>query len=120
MNTFRDFTLIYIFATGVYLFLGGASHWLAVALGWLSPDLLATLGLDAGQLSPGFLVMLGVSSLAGLIATTAAALAAYYGSILSYRAGLDPDTYGIPIITAAVDLLGFASLIIAFMVFQLV
>jgi mgtE-like transporter len=120
MNTFRDFTLIYIFATGVYLFLGGASHWLAVALGRLSPDLLATLGLEAGRLSPGFLVMLGVSALAGLIATTAAALAAYYGSILSYRAGLDPDTYGIPIITAAVDLLGFASLIIAFMVFQLV
>jgi mgtE-like transporter len=120
MNTFRDFTLIYIFATGVYLFLGGASHWLAVALGWLSPDLLATLGLDAGQLSPGFLVMLGVSALAGLIATTAAAFAAYYGSILSYRAGLDPDTYGIPIITAAVDLLGFASLIIALIVFQLV
>ena len=50
-------------------------------------------------MSPGFLTMLGVSALAGLIATTAAALAAYYGSILSYRAGLDPDTYGIPIIT---------------------
>jgi mgtE-like transporter len=120
VNTFRDFTLIYTFATGVYLFIGGASHWLAVALGQLSPDLLARLGLDAGQLSPGFLVMLGVSALAGLIATTAAALAAYYGSIVSYRVGLDPDTYGIPIITAAVDLLGFMSLIIALIVFGLV
>jgi mgtE-like transporter len=120
VNTFRDFTLIYTFATGVYLFIGGASHWLAVALGQLSPDLLARLGLDADQLSPGFLVMLGVSALAGLIATTAAALAAYYGSIVSYRVGLDPDTYGIPIITAAVDLLGFMSLIIALIVFGLV
>ena len=120
VSTFRDFTLVYIFATGVYLFIGGASHWLAVALGTLNPELLASLGLDAARLSPGFLTMLGISALAGLIATTAAVFAAYYGSILSYRAGLDPDTYGIPIITAAVDVLGFMSLIIALVVFQLV
>ena len=120
MSTFRDFTLVYIFATGVYLFIGGASHFLAVAMSQLSPDLLATLGLETTSLSPGFLVMLGVSALAGLIATTAAAFAAYYGSIVSYRVGLDPDTYGIPIITAAVDLLGFMSLIISLVVFGLV
>jgi len=118
-RAFRDFTLTYIFAVGVYLFIGGASHWLAVALGQLNPDLLAALGLGAGRLSPGFLTMLGVSALAGLIATTAAVLAAYYGSTVSYRFGLDPDTYGIPIITAAVDLLGFMSLIIALNVFGL-
>ena len=104
LGAFRDFTLTYIFATGVYVFIGGASHWLAVAL---------------GLTTPGFLMMLGVSALAGLIATTAAVLAAYYGSTVSYRFGLDPDTYGIPIITAAVDLLGFMSLIIALIVFGL-
>ena len=120
MSAFRDFTLTYIFAVGVYLFIGGASHWLAVALGQLSPEFLATLGLEAGKLSPGFLMMLGISALAGLIATTAAVLAAYYGSTVSYRLGLDPDTYGIPIITAAVDLLGFMSLIISLVVFGLV
>ncbi len=119
IRAFRDFTLTYIFAVGVYLFIGGASHWLAVALAQLSPDLLAALGLGTGSLSPGFLMMVGISTLAGLIATTAAILAAYYGSMLSYRLGLDPDTYGIPIITAAVDLLGFMSLIIAFIVFGL-
>jgi mgtE-like transporter len=53
------------------------------------------------------------------MATTAAVLAAYYGSTVSYRFGLDPDTYGIPIITAAVDLLGFMSLIIALNIFDL-
>lgn len=106
LAAFKDFTLTYIFAAGVYVFIGGASHFLAV---WLfSP-----------QASPGFLAMLGVSALAGLIATTAAVLAAYYGSTVSYRLGLDPDTYGIPIITAAVDLLGFMSLIIALVVFGL-
>ena len=103
---FRDFVLIYTFATGVYLFIGAASHVLAIAL------------FPIGS-SPGLLAMMGISTLAGLIATTAAVLAAYYGSIASYRLGLDPDTYGIPIITAAVDLLGFMSLIIALIVFGL-
>jgi mgtE-like transporter len=88
----------------VYLFVGGASHFLALAL---------------GQNSPGFLLMLAISALAGLIATTAAVFAAYYGSIVSYRFGLDPDTYGIPIIAAAVDLLGFLSLIISLIIFGL-
>lgn len=101
---FKDFTLTYIFAAGVYVFIGGASHGLAVL---------------TGVASPGFLVMIGLSALAGLIATTAAVLAAYYGSTVSYRLGLDPDTYGIPIITAAVDLLGFMSLIISLVVFGL-
>jgi mgtE-like transporter len=106
LAAFRDFTLTYIFATGVYVFIGGASHLIAVAL------------FPRGA-SPGFLVMIGVSALAGLIATTTAVLAAYYGSTVSYRLGLDPDTYGIPIITAAVDLLGFMSLIIALIIFGL-
>jgi mgtE-like transporter len=106
LTAFRDFTLTYIFAAGVYVFIGGASHLLAVAL------------FPPGA-SPGFLAMIGISALAGLIATTAAVLAAYYGSTVSYRLGLDPDTYGIPIITAAVDLLGFMSLIIALIVFGL-
>jgi mgtE-like transporter len=104
LSAFRDFALVYTFAAGVYLFVGGAAHFLALAF---------------GQNSPGFLLMLGISALAGLIATTAAVGAAYYGSIVSYRFGLDPDTYGIPIITAAVDLLGFLSLIISLMVFGL-
>lgn len=105
-STFRDFTLIYIFAAGVYLFIGGASHVLAVTL------------FSEGA-SPGFLVMLAISALAGLIATTAAVVAAYYGSVLSYRLGLDPDTYGQPIIATSVDLFGFMSLIIAMIVFGL-
>jgi mgtE-like transporter len=107
MNAFRDFTLIYIFATGVYIFIGGAAH-------------LVTVALFSVEASPGFFTMIGISTLAGLIATSAAAFAAYYGSVLSYRVGLDPDTYGIPIITAAVDLLGFISLIIALIIFGLV
>jgi len=106
LAAFRDFTLTYIFAAGVYVFVGAASHFIAVVL------------FPEGS-SPGLLLMIGISALAGLIATTTAVLAAYYGSTMSYRLGLDPDTYGIPIITAAVDLLGFMSLIIALIVFGL-
>jgi mgtE-like transporter len=105
-HTFRDFLLVYTFAAGVYLFIGAASHLLAVAL-------------FPGSPSPGLLAMVGISTLAGIIATTAAAFAAYYGSTVSYRLGLDPDTYSQPIIAAAVDLLGFVSLIIALIVFGL-
>ncbi|CAN5637679.1 magnesium transporter [soil metagenome] len=119
LRAFRDFTLIYIFAVAVYLFIGGAAHWIAVAIGNISPGLLDLLGWDSGQLSPGFLEMMGISALAGLIATTASVFAAYYGSTVSYRLGLDPDTYGIPIITASVDLFGFMSLIIAMIFFGL-
>lgn len=119
LRAFRDFTLTYIFAVGVYLFIGGAAHWLAVAVGQLGPGVLAAMGLEAGSLSPGFLQMLGISAVAGLIATTVSVFAAYYGSTISYRLGLDPDTYGIPIITASVDLFGFMSLIIAMILFGL-
>jgi mgtE-like transporter len=106
MTAFKDFVLIYTFAVGVYLFVGAASHGLAVTL------------FSEGS-SPGLLSMMGLALLAGLIATTAAVLAAYYGSVASYRLGLDPDTYGIPIITATVDLLGFIGLIIALILFGL-
>jgi mgtE-like transporter len=102
---FRDFALIYTFAAGVFLFIGGAVHLLGVAL-----------GLE----TPGFWTMIGVSAFAGLIVATAAILVAYYGSVVSYRLGLDPDTQGIPIITATVDLLGAISLIISLVVFGLV
>ncbi len=120
VGALRDFTLIYTFAIGVFLFIGGAAHGIAELLGWLlSPEVLASLSLDGAQLSPGFFTMVGVSALAGLIATTTAILAAYYGSVLSFRLGLNPDTYGIPIITAAVDLFGFLSFIIVLIIFGL-
>jgi mgtE-like transporter len=38
---------------------------------------------------------------------------------VSYRLGLNPDTQGIPIITATVDLLGAISLIISLIMFGL-
>ena len=50
---------------------------------------------------------------AGYLPSTSIATVTY----LADRLGLDPDTYGIPIITASVDLIGFMSLIIAMIFF---
>ena len=38
---------------------------------------------------------------------------AYYGSIATYRLGLDPDNYGVPLLTSSMDLIGALALIAA-------
>jgi mgtE-like transporter len=38
---------------------------------------------------------------------------AYYGSIASVRAGVDPDTYGIPVVSSTVDFVGAFTLTVA-------
>ena len=42
-----------------------------------------------------------------------ASAVAYYSTIASVRIGLDPDTYGIPLVTSTMDLLGAFALILA-------
>ena len=37
---------------------------------------------------------------------------AYYGTIAAWRVNLDPDTYGIPVVTASVDFVGAVALIV--------
>lgn len=63
--------------------------------------------------SPGPLAMVAVALVGGLLATTCSALVAYYGAIASYRAGIDPDNVGIPLVTSSMDLAGSLSFIIA-------
>jgi mgtE-like transporter len=58
------------------------------------------------------------SSLAGgLIAVVFVIALAYYGTIAAWRAKLDPDTYGIPVVTASVDFVGVLALILALVTF---
>jgi len=37
---------------------------------------------------------------------------AYYGTVVAWRSDLDPDSYGIPVVTASVDLVGAIALIL--------
>lgn len=63
--------------------------------------------------SPGLATMLEVSMLGGALAVAFVILVAYYGTIASFRVGLDPDTYGIPIVTSTVDFTGAVALVLA-------
>jgi mgtE-like transporter len=51
--------------------------------------------------------------LGGLLATMFVIVIAYYGTIIAVRFGLDPDTYGIPMVTSSLDLVGTFTLMFA-------
>jgi mgtE-like transporter len=63
--------------------------------------------------SPGAATMLAVAVLGGLLATTLAMGVAYWGAVVSYRLGVDPDSTGIPLVTSSIDLMGSFSFILA-------
>jgi mgtE-like transporter len=94
----RDFVLIFAFAIPVFTLVA------------LSAEL-ASFVFD--KASPGVLQMVGISLLGGFIATIFAIGIAYYGSIATYRLGLDPDNHGVPLLTSSMDLVGAFALILA-------
>ena len=49
----------------------------------------------------------------GVLATVLVVAIAYYGTIVVVRFGLDPDTYGIPMVTSTLDLLGVFVFVLA-------
>jgi mgtE-like transporter len=73
-----------------------------------------------GKTSPGLAQIVGASVLGGALAMVVVVLIAYYGAIVAVRTGIDPDTYGIPLTSSAVDLVGALTLIIAITALHLV
>ena len=63
--------------------------------------------------SPGFVRLIAVSMTGGMLATLFAAAIAYCGTVLAVRVGVDPDTYGIPLVTSTVDLVGAVVLVMS-------
>jgi mgtE-like transporter len=63
--------------------------------------------------SPGVLDMALVALLGGFLATSFAIAIAYYGAVVSYRLGIDPDNVGIPLVTSSLDLIGSVCFILA-------
>jgi mgtE-like transporter len=92
----EDILLSYLLAIPIFLVVGLGAGLVSSAAGLA--------GLSLGT-------MVALSLLAGLMATTGAVFVAYYSAVLSFRLGLDPDNYGIPTITAAMDLLGVLALV---------
>jgi len=66
-----------------------------------------------GLNSPGLGMLVAISLVAGLIVMTLVNGAAYVTASLSFRYGLDPDNFGIPVITSLIDLIGAAALVTA-------
>jgi mgtE-like transporter len=66
--------------------------------------------------SPGAVDMAIVALLGGFLATTFAIAIAYYGAVVSYRLGIDPDNVGIPLVTSSLDLIGSICFILAVVV----
>ena len=61
--------------------------------------------------SPGPGVLVTISLVAGLAVVTLVNGVAYITASLSFRYGLDPDNFGIPVITSLIDLIGAATLV---------
>jgi mgtE-like transporter len=61
--------------------------------------------------SPGLVGMVSIVLLGGLMAAGLLFVVAYYAATTSYRFGLDPDNYGVPVVTATMDFLGILCLV---------
>jgi mgtE-like transporter len=92
-----DIAFVYLLFLPIYAFNGIGAHYVARALGERSPGL-------------GEMVLLAL--LAGAIAMLFVVVVAYYGTIVAFRTGVDPDTYGIPVVSSSVDFVGAITLIV--------
>ena len=57
--------------------------------------------------------LLLVVLMAGVAATALVLLVAYYTTMAAFRYGLDPDTYGIPMVLSVLDLAGVLTMVLA-------
>lgn len=92
------------------------TYGLALPIFSLLALLAGSLGLALGRSSPGLVPLIGTAVTGGLLATTFVCAVAYYGTLVVVRFGLDPDNHGIPIVSASLDLVGSATLIVALIV----
>ena len=97
-----DASIVFLFSMVNWVLTGVAAH-LAARLIGLS--------------SPGMVDMIGITVLAGLIATVPLIVVAYYTAVATFRLGLDPDNHGIPMITSSMDFVGVISLVLALLVY---
>lgn len=66
-----------------------------------------------GLSSPGLGRMIAISLIGGGLAAALLMIVSYTAASATYRFGRDPDNYGIPIVTATMDLLGVLCLVAA-------
>jgi len=94
----RDARGVAALAVPVYLFNGLGAY---------------VVGTLLGESSPGPALMVAASLLGAVGAVSFVVAVAYYSSVAAVRFRVDPDSYGIPIVTSSVDFIGAVSLILA-------
>jgi mgtE-like transporter len=94
----RDIAFVAALAVPVFVFDAVGAHFFARLV---------------GQASPGLGPMLVVTLLGGALALLWVLAVAYYGTVAAFRFGVDPDTYGIPVVTSTVDFAGAFALVLA-------
>jgi mgtE-like transporter len=94
----RDISLVLLLSLPVYL------------VNAIGAELIGDL---LGQATPGIWMMISASLLGGAAAMLLVVLIAYYAAIVAVRTGLDPDTYGIPVVSSSVDFVGALALVLA-------
>jgi mgtE-like transporter len=94
----REARILALAAVPVYVFNGTGAH---------------LIGVVGGDASPGLVPMVGAALLGAVGAVAFVVVVAYYGSVAAVRFGVDPDTYGIPMVTSSVDFVGAVALILA-------
>jgi mgtE-like transporter len=97
-----DASIVFMFSLVNSVLTGVAAHFAA-----------RLIGLE----SPGLVDMIGITVVAGLIATIPVIVVAYYTAVATFRLGLDPDNHGIPMITSSMDFVGVISLVLALQVY---
>ena len=98
-----EVSMTFLFALGVYLYVGVSAWLLGTALGVTTPGL--------GQL-------VGVAVVGGLLGTAFLAVVATTAATATYRLGLDPDNHAIPIVTSVMDFIGMLCLVGAVSLFR--
>jgi mgtE-like transporter len=93
----RDALLVLLIGLPIFVFNGLGAHLVAGML---------------GQESPGIVKMVLLTLIGGLVAVLFVIALAYYGTIAAWSVDVDPDTYGIPIVTGSVDFVGVVALIV--------
>ncbi|MCY3961174.1 MAG: magnesium transporter [bacterium] len=97
----------------------GARTDVGVTIGLALPvfAIVALVSQGAGSLvdlaGPGTGLLVGVALVGGVLAVMVAVAVAYYGTIAAVRFGVDPDSVGIPTVTAVLDLVGALTLVFA-------
>jgi mgtE-like transporter len=100
-----DIGFVFLLALPVYAFNGVGAHVVA--------------GL-VDHRSPGLAEMVALALVGGALVMAFVVVVAYEGTVAASRVGLDPDTYGIPIVSSSVDFAGALVLILTIAMLDIV